>query len=53
MADYEKMYHVLFNAITDSLDCFFAKDLEGGVARLIEAQRNTEDLYLEETENGG
>lgn len=47
------MYHVLFNEITDSLDCFFANDLEGGVARLIEAQRNTEDLYLEETENGG
>ena len=27
--DYEKMYHILFNAITDSLDCIFRRDLEG------------------------
>ena len=40
------MYHILFNAITDSLNCFFTKDLEGGVSRLIEAQRETERLYM-------
>lgn len=44
--DYKKMYHILFNAITDSLNCFFTKDLEGGVSRLIEAQRETERLYM-------
>ena len=46
--DYEKMYHILFNAITDSLDCILRRDLEEGVSRLMEAQRETEELYLEQ-----
>ena len=51
MEMYQKMYHILFNAITDSL-----KELEEvppspeGVCRarllLQEAQRQTEELYI-------
>ena len=46
--DYEKMYHILFNAITDSLNCLLSRDLDGGVSRLMEAQRRTEQIYLGE-----
>lgn len=48
--NYEKMYHILFNAITDSLDCLFSRDLESGVSKLIEAQRRAEQVYLGEDE---
>ena len=47
MPEYEKMYHILFNAITNAL-----RELEAGrnelAARLLmEAQRETEKLYIE------
>ena len=47
MPDYEKMYHILFNAITNAL-----RELEAGrageAARLLmEAQKETEELYIE------
>ena len=47
MPDFERLYHILFNAMTDAL-----RKLEAGepleAARLLrEAQRRTEELYIE------
>lgn len=47
MPDYEKMYHILFNAITDSLRELEKGDSKEAVRLLIEAQQQTEELYVE------
>ena len=46
MPDYEKMYFLLFNAITDALENI--ADCNYGAARdlLIFAQQQTEELYI-------
>lgn len=38
MADYKKMYHVLFNALTDVIE------------QLQKAQEKTEEIYIETTD---
>ena len=44
---YEKMYHILFNAVTDSLEEIRKMNF-GTAARLLEeAQRRTEQVYME------
>ena len=48
MADYEKMYSTLFNAITDALESM--KQQKYGCAKeiLIRAQQDTENQYMSE-----
>ena len=49
---YEKMYHILFNAVTDSLEELRQMNF-GAAARLLEeAQRRTEEVYLAAEEPG-
>ena len=49
---YEKMYHILFNAVTDSLEELRQMNF-GAAARLLEeAQRRTEEVYLAAEESG-
>ena len=47
MPDYEKLYHILFNAATDAVE-----KLPEGEARdiLISAQQKCEEIYIEEEE---
>lgn len=47
MADYRKMYTVLFNAITNALECLEGNDTAGILRILTKAQADTEEIYLE------
>ncbi|MBQ2896422.1 MAG: hypothetical protein IJE26_06905 [Oscillospiraceae bacterium] len=51
MPDYKKMYSYLFNAITDALDRFEEGKISAALDRLRDAQRETEEIYLEEAED--
>lgn len=44
---YEKMYNILFNAITESLRFLAEGDTTTTKWRLEEAQRETEDIFME------
>ena len=46
MPDYEKMYHLLFNAITDALEQIEQQNLGIAKDQLISAQQKTEELYI-------
>lgn len=46
MPDYEKLYHLLFNAITDALDVLDQGDAQTARATLIRAQQQAEELYI-------
>jgi len=48
MPNYEKMYHVLFNAITDALRLMEKEQYRNVAACLAGAQCQTEELYMEE-----
>ncbi len=43
---YQKMYTVLFNAVTDSLGFLREKDISAAQWRLEEAQRETEAIFI-------
>ena len=46
MSDYEKMYHMLFNAITDALE-ELEKDAPDAAADILrQAQCDTEEMYI-------
>ena len=45
--DYQKAYHLLFTAITDALDAMQQQNFGQARQRLMSAQLQTEDLYLE------
>ena len=47
MPNYEKLYHILFNAITDALDQIEKMNLQTAVKLLMDAQRETEEQYIE------
>ena len=47
MPDYEKLYHLLFNAITDALFQIEAGSLETARFLLIRAQQEAEEIYIE------
>ncbi len=47
MPDYAKMYRILFNAMTDALRELEAGRPEQARQIIIEAQRLTEELYME------
>ncbi|MBQ3355604.1 MAG: hypothetical protein IJG45_00630 [Oscillospiraceae bacterium] len=46
MPDYEKLYHDLFNAITDALDAIEAGSILCAKSLLIRAQQAAEETYL-------
>ena len=48
MADYEKMYSTLFNAITDALESMKQQNLGTAKDILIRAQQETEKQYMSE-----
>ena len=47
MVDYEKLYHILFNAITDALEQMKAQDYGDAAAGLVAAQQKAEEIYME------
>ena len=47
MPDYEKMYHLLFNAITDALEQMEKQNLGSAKDLLTSAQQKTEEIYME------
>ena len=48
MTDYQKMYTLLFNAITDALELLAAGDVIAMRNTLQDAQRHTEQCYPED-----
>ncbi len=48
MTDYKKLYHLLFNAITDALDGIDRLELTAAVQRLKDAQIKAEEIILED-----
>ena len=46
MPDYEKMYHLLFNAITDALTQMEAQNYGDAKDTLISAQQKAEEIYI-------
>ena len=50
MEDYTKLYHLLFNAITDALEQMNAQNFGSAKETLVSAQQKAEDLYIT-TEN--
>ena len=44
--DYEKLYHLLFNAITDALEQMESQNYGDAKATLIAAQQKAEDIYI-------
>ena len=46
MPDYEKMYHLLFNAITDALEQIESQNYGNAKAKLISAQQKAEEIYI-------
>ena len=47
---FKKMYLLLFNRVTDAIEAMEQGKLEQAKAILIRAQQDTEDLYIEGTE---
>ena len=45
--NYEKMYHLLFNAITDALEQMEKQNLCSAKDLLTTAQQKTEEIYME------
>ena len=45
--NYEKMYHLLFNAITDALEQMEKQNLGSAKELLTTAQQKTEEIYME------
>ena len=48
MINYEELYHLLFNAITDALEALGRLDVPAATRLLEEAQTQAEDHILEE-----
>ena len=46
MPDYEKMYHLLFNAITDALEQIEQQNFGSAKELLISAQQQAEEIYI-------
>lgn len=46
MPNYEKMYFMLFNAITDALQLLEKKDITGASVKLYTAQYLAEEAYI-------
>ena len=44
--DYEKLYHLLFNAITDALEQMEQQNYGSAKETLIAAQQQAEEIYM-------
>ena len=49
--DYQKLYHILFNVVTDSLESMAAQNFGQAAACLRQAQQTCEELYTEGEED--
>ena len=49
--DYQKLYHILFNVVTDSLESMAAQNFGQAAACLRQAQQACEELYIEGEED--
>ncbi len=47
MPDYEKLYHLLFNAITDALEKLEQNQPQTAAELLRQAQQKSEEIYIE------
>ena len=45
--DYQKLYHILFNAVTDSLENMAEQNFGRAAACLRQAQQTCEELYMD------
>ena len=45
--DYQKLYHILFNAVTDSLENMAEQNFGQAAACLRQAQQTCEELYMD------
>ena len=45
--DYQKLYHILFNVVTDSLESMAAQNFGQAAACLRQAQQTCEELYMD------
>ena len=52
MLDYEKLYRIIFNGITDALDAFEREGYQRAKEVLVKAQQAAEDYYVENGEDG-
>lgn len=50
LPDYQKMYAVLFNAVTDALALLEKRETDQTSFLLMSAQRQAEEIYLETAE---
>ena len=46
MPDYQKLYTLLFNAITDAVELLDEENLQEAKSLLIDAQQKAEDMYI-------
>lgn len=46
-ADYEEMYDLLFNAVTDALRMMYERKYDAAATHLMLAQRKTERIFME------
>lgn len=44
--DYQKLYHILFNAVTDALENMAEQNFGQAAACLRQAQKTCEELYI-------
>ena len=49
--DYQKLYHILFNVVTDSLESMAAQNFGQAAACLRQAQQTCEERYIEGEED--
>ena len=49
--DYQKLYHILFNVVTDSLESMAAQNFGQAAACLRQTQQTCEELYREGEED--
>ena len=45
--DYSKLYYMLFNAVTNAIECIDSGNYGKAKQLLISVQRQTEELYIE------
>ena len=50
MQNYEKLYHLLFNAITDALEQMDVQNYGVAKEALISAQQKAEEIYIDSVE---
>lgn len=46
--DYQKLYHKMFNAVTDGLRCLERGEIADAMVLLVAAQCECEELYIDE-----